>query len=87
MKRQPPSSLSTSASRIIPLAPPALLLMVALGIAGCGSFTYTPAIPAASPTLAVKSANGVVHGGQQPVVGAAVYLFMPTTSGYGAPSV
>ena len=42
----------------------------------------------ASPTASVASAiKGNVHGGQQPVVGAHVYLLAANTTGYGAASV
>jgi streptogramin lyase len=44
--------------------------------------------PAAAPTPEQGlSIRGNVHGGQQPIVGAHVYLFAANTTGYGQPSV
>jgi hypothetical protein len=44
--------------------------------------------PKAAPTSAVGLAiNGNVHGGQQPVSGAHVYLYAANTTGYGKPSL
>ena len=50
-------------------------------LTGC-SLTPT-ATPTAQPALGIQ---GTVHGGQQPVNGAHVYLFAAATSGYGAAS-
>lgn len=59
-----------------------VLLLSALLLTGC---MMTPtATPTAEPGVAL---SGSVHGGQQPVVGAHVYLFAANTTGYGQPSV
>jgi streptogramin lyase len=44
----------------------------------------TPPTPATTPGSPIV---GTVHGGQQPVVGAHIYLFAANTAGYGAPSI
>ena len=52
---------------------------LALLLAGCAGMTST-ASPAPSTGLSIQ---GKVHGGQQPVVGAHVYLMAANTTGYG----
>ena len=59
------------------------LLSLCLIFAGCAG-TYTT--PPAKPSPGVKL-SGSVHGGQQPIVGAHIYLFAANTTGYGQPSV
>jgi hypothetical protein len=61
------------------LVPLAVFLL--LGSTGCGTGTTPIAAPKTSPTL-----RGNVHGGQQPIAGAQVYLFAAGTAGYGSPS-
>ena len=58
--------------------------VVAGGLTGCGvSLSDT-----AGPSDAVQgSLRGAVHGGQQPVTGAHIYLYAAGTSGYGGASV
>ena len=59
---------------------PAALLAPLLLLAGCASFTAAPA------TAIWDSAalTGSVHGGQQPIAGAAIALIAPGTTGYGS---
>ena len=57
-------------------------LLVTL-LTGCGVASTDPMATAAT-TISLK---GSVHGGQQPVVGAHVYLFAANTTGYGNPAV
>ena len=57
-------------------------LSLSLLLTGC-ALTNT-ATPGTSAGALLK---GSVHGGQQPVIGAHVYLFAAGTSGYGGPSV
>jgi hypothetical protein len=57
---------------------PILLFCLPLLLAGC-SLTPT-ATPSSSPGAAI---SGRVHGGQQPISGAQVYLFAANTTGYG----
>ena len=75
----------------------AISLIAATLLSGCGAFqdqqlgtstttttTTTPAAPATYPGSAIV---GNVRGGQQPVVGAHIYLFAANPAGYGAPSI
>ena len=60
----------------------ALLVPVAIVLTGC---SLSPTVPqTAAPGIAIQ---GNVHGGQQPVSSAHVYLFAANTTGYGAASV
>ena len=59
-----------------------LLFSTVFFLTGC-SLSPT-ALPVAEPAVALQ---GSVHGGQQPVVGAHVYLFAANTTGYGNASV
>jgi hypothetical protein len=71
-----------------------LLAPVLLG--GCGTVqqqqlsfagTTAPPAPTAPATTPGSPILGNVHGGQQPVVGAHIYLFAANPAGYGAPSI
>jgi hypothetical protein len=74
----------------------AFSLLAAALLSGCGAFkeepvstagttvTSTPTAPSTTPGSAIV---GNVHGGEQPVVGAHIYLFAANPVGYGAPSV
>lgn len=53
-------------------------------MAGCG---VTASQLADHPLTAGQTLQGRVHGGQQPVTGAHIYLFAASTNGYGAPSL
>ncbi len=63
-----------------PLALASLLTLV-LALTGCGI------APQSTASAAGAALQGRVQGGQQPVIGAQVYLFAANTTGYGAPSV
>jgi len=60
----------------------AAVLFLPLVLAGC-SMTPT-AVPSAEPGVSI---SGVVHGGQQPIVGAEVFLFAANATGYGGNGV
>ena len=60
---------------------PACLFFLSILLTGCALQTTSPPNSTAGTAL-----SGRVHGGQQPVVGAHVYLFAAGTSGYGAAS-
>lgn len=75
----------------------AFSLLAAALLSGCGSFQSqpgsslgnpttptTPTTPATTPGSAIQ---GNVHGGEQPVVGAHIYLFAANPAGYGSPSI
>ena len=66
-------------TRVATFLPCIASLPVALILAGCAGMT-----PTASPTPSTGlSIQGKVHGGQQPVVGAHIYLMAANTTGYG----
>jgi len=54
------------------------VLFCSLLIAGCATGPLAP--PSAQQGLSIQ---GSVHGGQQPIKGAHVYLFAANTTGYG----
>jgi hypothetical protein len=58
------------------------LLCLTLVLTGCALQQTAPL----APEPGVKF-TGSVHGGQQPIVGAHIYLFAANTTGYGQPSV
>jgi streptogramin lyase len=74
----------------------ALSPLAAALLSGCGPFqekpltsvttttTTNPTTPATTPGSALV---GNVHGGDQPIVGAHIYLFAANPAGYGAPSI
>jgi hypothetical protein len=66
-------------------------LLPCILMSGCGQFTpegagITVAAPSAPATPHPVQLTGRVHGGQQPVSGAQVYLFAASTAGYGTAS-
>ncbi|HXC95304.1 MAG TPA: NHL repeat-containing protein [Edaphobacter sp.] len=61
-----------------------LLAMLCMSLAGCAGNYSAP--PPTAPAAGAKI-SGDLHGGQQPIVGAHVYLFAANTTGYGQPSV
>jgi len=68
----------------------ALLLSLAclssLALTGCADGTFRA--PSTSPVSSGSATiEGRVHGGQQPIAGAHVYLFAANTSGYGGPGI
>jgi streptogramin lyase len=64
--------------RLLALVSPCLTL----ALAGCA--LAPSATPSPQPGVAF---GGVVHGGQQPIAGARIYLFAAAITGYGQPSV
>jgi streptogramin lyase len=54
----------------------------ALFLAGCSGFVTTP-----SGGVEGAAIRGTVHGGQNPIVGAHVYLYAANTTGYGSASI
>jgi len=62
-----------------------------LGLAGCSVSSYNGLTSAGATQASGGSAgarlSGAVHGGQQPVVGAHVYLFAANTTGYGGAGI
>jgi hypothetical protein len=75
-RRQPIATRTTR--RLLPF-----LLLPVLLVAGCDLST-SPTTPTASTGLALQ---GRVRGGQQPVVGAHVYLFAANTTANGGPGI
>jgi hypothetical protein len=75
----------------------ALSLVASALLSGCGSFQEqqlapiatptTPAAPVAPATTPGSPIQGDVHGGQQPVTGAHIYLFAANPAGYGSSSI
>jgi len=57
--------------------------LMALVLTGCGTGPAGPLQTTAPVTPAVAKVTGRVHGGQQPVSGAAIRLYTPGTGGYG----
>jgi streptogramin lyase len=70
-------------------------LLAAALLSGCGSFQQNSlasatSVPTTQPTPATAPGSpiaGNVHGGDQPIVGAHIYLFAANPAGYGAPSI
>ena len=65
--------------RIVPVA--AICGVVLL--AGCSGGAFSPAAGVAASKEAGVTLTGWVRGGQQPIVGAQVYLLAANTTGYG----
>jgi streptogramin lyase len=59
----------------------AALFMTAAALTGCGMG------PRLIPPTSAAAIHGHVHGGQQPVAGAKIYLLAANTTGFGQPSV
>ena len=64
-----------------------MLASCALFVAGCSAAPGTNATQAVSNSVQGTALRGKVYGGQQPIVGAHVYLFAANTAGYGSPSL
>lgn len=64
--------------------PIALLTITSAILTGCGVVASQLAAPSLTTGHALQ---GKLHGGQQPVVGAHIYLFAANITGYGAPSI
>ena len=56
-------------------------------LAGCSGGALNSLDQAATGSAAGARLAGVVHGGQQPIVGAHVYLFAANTTGYGGAGI
>ncbi|SNS30377.1 hypothetical protein SAMN05421770_101414 [Granulicella rosea] len=61
------------------------LPVLTLLLTGCGA--NSPARDAVASPVTGAAIQGRVHGGQQPIAGAQIYLFAANTTGYGAASV
>jgi hypothetical protein len=61
-----------------------LQLTCLLSLIPTGCSLSPTAAPSPDPGVAIQ---GAVHGGQQPIVGAHVYLFAANTTGYGGPGI
>jgi hypothetical protein len=64
-----------------------LAMAAALALTGCTALDSSIAkfaVPTAATTVTLR---GQVHGGQQPVSGSSVYLFLPNNGGYGGASL
>ncbi len=71
-------SCNASPCGILRLSAPALAAVLCVGLNGC---SFTAAAPSTSP-ISGPALRGGVYGGQQPVVGASVYLFAAGITGY-----
>jgi hypothetical protein len=59
-----------------------------VGLAGCSGGAFSRLNPVeATGGVAGAKLTGSVHGGQQPIVGAQVYLFAAGATGYGGPGI
>jgi sugar lactone lactonase YvrE len=75
----------------------AFSLLAAALLSGCGPFqeqqltpvstTNSPSSPTTPATVPGSAIVGNVHGGQQAVTGAHIYLFAANPAGYGSPSI
>jgi streptogramin lyase len=65
---------------------PVLLLSVLLFAGGCAT-SFNPTLAATANSTSLGGLRGMVHGGQQPIVGSHVYLFAAGTAAYGGSSV
>jgi streptogramin lyase len=63
---------------------PIVAMSCALLLAGCSGVPVT--VPIQSRPVAGPALRGMVHGGQQPIVGAHVYLYAASSNGYGGAS-
>jgi streptogramin lyase len=62
--------------------PAIVALLASIALAGCGAVEGTPAV-----TMPLAEIAGHVHGGQQPIAGAKVYLYAAGSTGYGAGAI
>jgi len=63
------------------------LLLCALVLSGCGGTAVMTSNQGAANPVGGPALQGRVHGGQQPISGAHVYLYAASTAGYNAQSV
>lgn len=64
-----------------------VLVSCVLTISGCSGVPGTSPTQTAGGSVPGAALHGMVHGGQQPIVGAHVYLYAANTTGYGNASV
>ena len=64
-----------------------VLVSCVLFLSGCSGVPVTPPTQTAAGSVPGAALQGMVHGGQQPIVGAHVYLYAANTTGYGDASV
>jgi streptogramin lyase len=82
------SSFWKTAPRCVPGGRTVIFLSLSmLALAGCGGGANFNSMPAAPEPVAGAAFNGRVHGGQQPISGASVYLYAAGTAGYGDAAV
>ena len=80
-----PSSIHTNSFAGSLLAS-AVAICLATGLTGCGMSSATSATGTGGSSLAGKSIQGHVHGGNQPVSGATIKLYAVGNTGYGVGS-
>ncbi len=56
-----------------------LVVAAVVSLSGCSTMTMAPSVAVANPGFSLR---GTVHGGQQPLTGASVYLLAAGTGGY-----
>ena len=64
-----------------------VLASCVLLISGCSGVPGTSPTQTAGSSVPGAALHGMVHGGQQPIVGAHVYLYAANTTGYGNAAV
>jgi len=64
-----------------------VLVSCVLSISGCSGVPGTSPTQTAGSSVPGAALHGMVHGGQQPIVGAHVYLYAANTTGYGNAAV
>lgn len=64
-----------------------VLATCVLLVSGCSGVPGTSPTQTAGSSVPGAALNGMVHGGQQPIVGAHVYLYAANTTGYGNQAV
>ncbi|SNS32331.1 hypothetical protein SAMN05421770_101496 [Granulicella rosea] len=83
--------MSLGRNQSILLSAPALfILFCTLGLAGCGLGTanFPESSPVGTPAAAPGGVTqGILHGGQQPIVGSHVFLFAANTTGNGGSGI
>jgi len=64
-----------------------VLASCVLLVSGCSGVPGTSPTQTAGGSVPGAALHGIVHGGQQPIVGAHVYLYAANTTGYGSASM
>jgi hypothetical protein len=74
--------------RLLTIGSSLTLAAVSLMLAGCGGFqAASTATATATAGSAVTGMKGKLHGGQQPIVNAAIQVYQAGTTGYGAGAI